>query len=97
LAETRWRSSWLIRRARVRLGCGEAAGGHADLLAAIGELNQRLLCGAHPDPGLLAERGLAFALLGDTSLAKRDLSAARKLGADRSALRPLELALAALL
>jgi len=92
LAECRWRSSWLIRRARVHLGLGAVARADDDLLEAIRELNQRL-SGPHPDSGLLAERGLAFALLGDAPLAKRDLSAAKKFGADPWVLRRLELAL----
>jgi len=93
LADCRWQSSWLIRRGRVRLGTGDVAGAHADLLAAISELNQRL-GGAHPDSSLLVDRGLAVALLGDVALAKRDLNAAKKLGAEGWALRRLELALA---
>jgi tetratricopeptide (TPR) repeat protein len=94
LAEMRWRSSWLLRRARVRLGCGEISGAHADLLGAIGELNQRLQT-PFPDVTLLADRGLAYALSGDGLMAKRDLSAARKLGADAGTLRRLEVAVAA--
>ncbi len=92
LVDCRWRSSWLIRRARVELGLGDVGRADDDLLEAIRELNQRV-SGPHPDSGLLAERGLAFALLGDASLAKRDLSAAKKIGADAWVLRRLELAL----
>ena len=94
LAESRWQSSWLLRRARVRLACGEISGAHADLLAAIGELNQRLQA-PHPDAGLLADRGLAHALSGDLALARRDLGDAKKLGADAMALRRLVVAVAA--
>ena len=94
LADSRWQSSWLLRRARVRLGCGEISSAHADLLAAIRELNQRLQSPA-PDAMLLADRGLAYALCGDVTMARRDLSAAKKLGADAGTLRRLEVAVAA--
>jgi tetratricopeptide (TPR) repeat protein len=92
LEESRWRSSWLIRRARVRLAQGELTAGHNDLLAAIQELNQRIN-GLQPSVGLVADRSLAYALAGDATLARRDLAAARKLGADAGALRRIELAL----
>ena len=93
LAESRWLSSWLIRRGRVKLGQGEVSAAHSDLLAAIQELNTRLNS-TRPDFGFVADRCLAFALLGDRELAKRDLETARKLGADGWTLRRLELALA---
>ena len=92
LADTRWRASWLIRRARVRLGVGAVSAAHADLLAAIGELNGRLNR-SRPDPALLTDRGLAYALLNDAALAHRDLTEAKKIGADAVALRRLEVAL----
>lgn len=91
LADSRWRSSWLLRRARVRLGMGEISAAHEDLLAALSEINGRLNP-AHHDYGLLADRGLAYALLGDVDLAQRDLKSARALGADDWTLRRLELA-----
>jgi tetratricopeptide (TPR) repeat protein len=94
LADSRWQSSWLLRRARVRLGSGEISGAHADLLAAIRELNQRLQTPT-PDAMLLADRGLAYALSGDVAMAKRDLTAAKKSGADAGTLRRLEVAVAA--
>lgn len=94
LADSRWQSSWLLRRARVRLGSGAISDAHADLLAAIRELNQRLQTPV-PDAMLLADRGLAYALSGDVATAKRDLSAARKSGADAGTLRRLEVAVAA--
>jgi tetratricopeptide (TPR) repeat protein len=94
LADVRWQSAWLIRRARARVGAGDVSAAHADLLAALREINQRLHA-SRPDPGLLAERGLAYALLSDVTLARRDLTAAKKLGADAGALRRLEVTLAA--
>jgi len=92
LADTRWQSSWLLRRARIRLGQGQIAAAHQDLAVAIVEMNRRLNP-AHPEAGLLSERGFAYALLGDLSLAKRDLASARKGGADPASLRRLELTL----
>ncbi|HXJ59732.1 MAG TPA: tetratricopeptide repeat protein [Verrucomicrobiae bacterium] len=93
LNDCRWRSSWLIRRARCRLGQGETSAAHQDLLAAISELNQRL--GApHPSPELLADRSLAYALAGDMGLARRDLSHASQLGVEETSLRRVRLILA---
>ena len=93
LAETRWQGSWLVRRARIRLGKGEVAAGHQDLAVAIVEMNRRLNP-VHPESGLLSERGFAYALLGDVGLAKRDLESAKRRGAEPVSLRRLELALA---
>jgi tetratricopeptide (TPR) repeat protein len=95
LADSRWQASWLVRRARVRLAGGDISAAHTDLMAAIRELNERLRS-AHPDPGLLIDRGLASALLGDAAPARRDLAEARKLGADADTVRRLETALASL-
>ena len=92
LNESRYRSSWLLRRARIHLGQGEMTEGHRDLADAIAEMNRRM-SPTHPESGLLSERGFAYALLGDIGLAKRDLLAARKSGADAAMLRRLELAL----
>lgn len=92
IAETRWQSAWLVRRARIHLGQGQIAAGHQDLADAILEMNRRLNP-AHPESGLLSERGLAYALLGDLELAKRDLANAKKSGADAATVRRLELAL----
>jgi tetratricopeptide (TPR) repeat protein len=89
LAEARCQSSWLLRRARVRLSQGEITAAHHDLQKAITEISQRL-GGLVPESSLLADRSLAYALLGDAVLAKRDLNAARKGGADETALRRIE-------
>jgi len=93
LENCRWRSSWLIRRARCRLGQGDFGPAHQDLLAAIQELNQRLTS-PHPSPELLADRSLAYALAGDNELARRDLAQASKLGLDEVMTRRVRLALA---
>jgi tetratricopeptide (TPR) repeat protein len=93
LDSSRWQAAWLIRRARVRLGEADISRAHDDLLDAVAELNQRL-GGAYRDPGLLVERGLAYACLGDKPLARRDLAACRRLGVETALLWRLELALA---
>jgi tetratricopeptide (TPR) repeat protein len=93
LTEVRCRSSWLLRRARLRLAQGATDAAHQDLHAAITEMNERLT-GLTPEPALLADRCLAYALLGDAVLARRDLQTARKLGADAILLRRAETALA---
>jgi tetratricopeptide (TPR) repeat protein len=93
LADSRWQGSWLIRRARVRLHEGRISKAHEDLLLAIRELNQRVT-GTRPGYDLFADRGFAYALLGDLALARNDLQSARKLGADQWTLRRLEVALA---
>jgi tetratricopeptide (TPR) repeat protein len=93
LAQVRCQSSWLLRRARVRLARGDTRAAHQDLRSAISELSLRL-GGAMPVPSLLADRGYAYALLGDAVLARRDLEAARKCGAEDSMLRRVEAALA---
>jgi tetratricopeptide (TPR) repeat protein len=93
LADCRWQSSWLLRRARARFAKGDIAVAHADLLAAIAEINGRVKATVL-DSALLADRGLAYALLGDFALAQNDLVSARKLGADTWMLRRLEQAVA---
>jgi Flp pilus assembly protein TadD len=82
-----------LRRARVRLARSEIGAAHQDLRTAISELNLRLT-GARSVPSLLVDRGYAYALLGDTVLARRDLEAARQSGAEDSILRRVEAALA---
>jgi len=77
----------------VRLARGDTVSAHQDLRVAISELNERL-AGPMPEPSLLVDRGLAYALLGDAVLAERDLAAARKRGADGPLLRRAETVLA---
>lgn len=79
LQAARWKSSWLIRRAKVRLATGNAQDGRADLLAAMDELNQRLSSSA-ADALLLADRALANDLLGNKEQARSDYRAARDKG-----------------
>ena len=89
LAESHWRSSWLLRRARARLALGEKFAARQDLQNALSEINRRLTS-PRPDLALLADRGFAFALLGDKEAAEKDLHAAQQLGADEWVLRRLQ-------
>jgi tetratricopeptide (TPR) repeat protein len=93
LQESRWQSAWLIRRARVRLARGEISDAQADLLAALQELGRRLNS-SQRDSTLVLERGMAYALLGDIALAKRDFKTAKQSGADPVGLHRLELTVA---
>lgn len=93
LAESRWRSSWLLRRARARLALGDTSRARGDAHAALRELDTRLQT-PRPDPSLLLDRGLAHALLGDKAAARRDLDAARAAGAEAGATWRLESRLA---
>jgi tetratricopeptide (TPR) repeat protein len=81
LARARWRSSWLIRRARVRAALGRTEEARADLEEAVAELSRRINSAA-PAPSLLADRGRAYDLLGKRDLARSDYEAARSKGVD---------------
>jgi tetratricopeptide (TPR) repeat protein len=88
LENTRFRSSWLIRRARIFLQQKRSAEAKADLQAAIDELTPRLA--VTPPPALLlCDRGLAYALLGQITPAEQDLAAARQLGVSETSCRLL--------
>src|SRR5436190_16984566 len=89
LADSRCRSSWLIRRARIRLAFGQTKAAHRHLQAALAELNPRITPTA-PDVSLIIDRGTAHALLGDISRAHDDLTLARTLSADPFSLWRLE-------
>ena len=93
LAESRCRASWLIRRARARLALDQSTRARGDLHAAVTEINGRLNP-ARPEVSLLAERGLALALLGDLAGARSDLASARKAGAETWVIWRLEARLA---
>ncbi|MFM1768660.1 MAG: hypothetical protein RJA22_1189 [Verrucomicrobiota bacterium] len=94
LAASRWRSSWLLRRARARLALGDRVRARGDLHEAVRELDSRLVA-TRPDPSLLLDRGLARALLGDRTAARADLDQARRSGAEAAATWRLESELAA--
>ncbi len=93
LADCRWKSSWLLRRARAQDGLSNHSAAIDDLRAAILELDERINP-KRPDPSLLSDRGLAYALLGARKAATRDLSAARAAGANPWMLTRLEHVLA---
>lgn len=76
LQGVRWQSSWLIRRARARLGLGQSREAHQDLQAALSEIEQRLDPG-HPDLTLRVDRGIALALLGNLDQARQELKAVK--------------------
>ena len=79
LNSSRIQSSWLIRRAKVRLATKQPDAAKADLQAALKELNSRM-SGAAPDPSLLADRGLVHELLGDRDSAHKDYNQAKDRG-----------------
>ena len=79
LERARWRSSWLIRRARVHIAAGRKSEAMADLEEAVKELTRRIHSAA-PAPTLLADRGRAHDLLGERDLARSDYEAARSKG-----------------
>jgi hypothetical protein len=82
LNQLRLRSSWLLRRARALKGL--KVDFQADAQAALTELNRRIRPES-PEPTLLLDRATAFALLGKSESAKKDLEAARKHGIPASA------------
>jgi tetratricopeptide (TPR) repeat protein len=79
LGKSRWKSAWLIRRAKVRLAAGEANEAHEDLKLALDELNQRLTT-SPTEALLLAERATVYDLLDNRADARRDYRAARDHG-----------------
>jgi tetratricopeptide (TPR) repeat protein len=72
ISSSRFRASWWIRRARASLILKRPQEARADLNAALLELNSRIQPD-RPDLTLIADRGLALALLGSKTLARRDL------------------------
>jgi len=92
LQASKWKSAWLVRRARARLGQGHESAAKADLQQALAEMDSRL-SSEHPDLMMLADRGLAHMLMGDREMAMQDLERARQLGGDTWLLGRLEKAL----
>ena len=80
LADSRIKSSWLIRRARARLGVGDKAGADENLKAALEEIAKRLNAKT-PDVPLLLDKANALELLGDYREALRTYEEARDKGA----------------
>ncbi|MFT6238571.1 MAG: tetratricopeptide (TPR) repeat protein [Akkermansiaceae bacterium] len=71
VASSRFRSSWLIRRARAALIHDDQKQARSDLQAALTELTGRIRPD-QPDLTLIADRGLALALFGRTNAARAD-------------------------
>ena len=80
LADTRIKSSWLIRRARARLGLGKKAEADADLKSALAEIGTRLNPKT-PDIPLLLDKATAHDLLGEKKDALRAYEEVRDKGA----------------
>lgn len=92
LKDSRIKSSWLIRRARVRIGLGKRTEAEGDLKDALEEIATRLNPKT-PDAPLLLDKALAHELLGEKKEALRAYEEARDKGAadavnDR--IRPLQ-------
>ena len=89
LTSTRFRASWLIRRARANLATNTPGKVRSDLHSALQELNTRILPD-RPDLTLIADRGLALALLGSKDLAQRDLTTLKNSTLSKSSYTILE-------
>jgi tetratricopeptide (TPR) repeat protein len=83
MQDSRIKSSWLIRRARVKMGQGKKAEGSEDLKAALLEIGTRLNAKS-PDLPLLLDKARALELLGDNREALSSYKTARDQGADDS-------------
>jgi tetratricopeptide (TPR) repeat protein len=81
LAESRIKSSWLIRRARALLALGKKTAAEIDLKDALEEISGRLNPKT-PDAPLLLDKALAHELLGEKKDALRGYEEARDKGAD---------------
>lgn len=79
LKSSRLKSTWLIRRAKVRLDSGKSVAAKQDLEAALVEINDRTRTGT-PDAFLLADRATAYELLQRKEDALKDFEAARDKG-----------------
>lgn len=79
LKASRWKSSWLIRRAKVCLATAKPEQAKSDLKAALAELERRINPVA-PDPSLLIDRGMTHELLGNRDDARKDYELARTKG-----------------
>lgn len=79
LANTRWRASWLLLRARLRQAEGNVPAAQADAAHALEEIQLRLNP-EFPDPYLFADAALAHALVGDRDRAWMCLRRAKALG-----------------
>lgn len=81
LHSSRIKSSWLIRRARARLGLGEKQAAKADLENALKEIATRITSPS-TDANLLTEKAQAHELLGEKMEARLYYEQARDAGAE---------------
>ncbi len=79
LKDSRLQSTWLLRRAKVRLAMKMNDEAKSDLEAALKELNERLGRGAS-EPLALVDRGQVYELLGSKEEAKKDYESAQNKG-----------------
>lgn len=80
IGTARWTHSWRLLRARLHARTGDTALQRADAETALEEIRPRLAT-AKPDPYLVAEAGIALALLGNEDAARRSINRARQCGA----------------
>ena len=81
LKDSRIQGSWLLRRARAKMGQGDKKAATLDLEAALEEINPRLTAGS-VDASLLTDKAQAHDLLGEKIEARRYYEQARDAGAD---------------
>lgn len=93
LAANRYRSAWLIRRAKLRALEGLPTAAKTDLRDALAELELRIHP-TRPDVELVIQRGTAHAMLNDVARAQTDLHRAERGHAPDWMLAPLVEALA---
>lgn len=86
---SRYKASWLIRRARVLLHDGKNQDASADLETALVEVDSRIRPEL-PDLSLVCDRALIWALQGKRDEAAKELAEAKKRGADTWMTRVLE-------
>lgn len=97
LDQARWKSTWLLLRARLHAHTGNESERRTDAEQALAEINQRWSWDdAKRDPMLLLQAGLAFALLDQPQQARAHLDAARRHGVSSGQLANYESAVGAI-
>jgi hypothetical protein len=79
LHSARWKSTWLLLRARLYAAQGRRDEARQDALEALSEIDLRLLPDS-PNPFLTADKAQALALLGRRDEARREADIASALG-----------------